>query len=94
MRERFSFNSFKITYIDVSGGYTPIWCGVGETTVYIDLVCHWRLADGKVKFVQVELSEGGTAQHQQLQELRNYVTDRLNVLLGELRTSLYRDQTG
>lgn len=54
-RETIDFDSFKQHFIEAQWGYFPVCSAIteNEKSVEIDLICEWRLSDGKIKFVVV-----------------------------------------
>lgn len=59
-RDKLTFRMFKGIFMDhVGKGFTPIYCSMADEeddevdVIYIDLICEYRLIDGKVKFLAV-----------------------------------------
>lgn len=60
-RQTVDFDTFKQNFIDKpEGGYYPVCSNLAENNdgekvkvMNIDLICEWRLMDGKVKFFEV-----------------------------------------
>lgn len=59
-RERISFEDFKKHFIDQPDGYFAVYSSFKEDyhgenlrVLQLDMICEWRLDDGKVKFVEV-----------------------------------------
>ncbi len=60
-RQKVLFREFRKQFYDnPNGGYYPVHSCIGEgedgkakKTLCIDLICEWRLADGKVLFIEV-----------------------------------------
>ena len=74
-REIVDFATFKDNFVDKKGGYYPVYAAVNtyveeNSSVEIDMICEWRLADGKIKFVEVPF--------------KNF--DELGVILAYLKT--------
>ena len=60
-RDRLTFNQFKGIFADnVGKGYMPVYAYTPDEeedevdVVYIDLICEYRIPDGKVKFLAVQ----------------------------------------
>lgn len=59
-RDTISFEDFKKHFIDQPDGYFSVYAGFEEDDesenlriLNLDMICEWRLTDGKVKFVSV-----------------------------------------
>jgi hypothetical protein len=59
-RDEIDFDTFKKNFIDQPDGYFPVYAafkenddGDLEKVVQIDMICEWRLTDGKVQFFEV-----------------------------------------
>ncbi len=58
--DRISFQDFEEHYINKPDGYFPVYAYFDECSesgyrkvVKLDMICEWRLHDGKVRFLQV-----------------------------------------
>lgn len=59
-RKRLSFREFKKYYIDHPDGYFSVYSAFADDMngedlkiVNLDMICEWRLPDGKVQFLSV-----------------------------------------
>ncbi len=59
-RERIDFATFKEYYINHPNGYFPVYSSFDEDyegdalrLMDMDMICEWRLDDGKVRFIEV-----------------------------------------
>jgi len=66
LRDTIDFDTFKEHFIDQPDGYFPVYASFEEVddedmpedaqyykVVELDMICEWRMPDGKVKFIQV-----------------------------------------
>ncbi len=74
-RDRISFEDFKKNFIAHPDGYFPVYSCFNEDyhgeelrVLLLDMICEWRLTDGKVKFVEVPFET-----KEQLDELIAYL---------------------
>ncbi len=63
-RQVMTFEEFDRVFMSTFGGYLPVYAsnhendaGTLTNAVDLDLICEWRLADGKVKFVTVTFTD-------------------------------------
>lgn len=59
-RDRIDFDTFKTNFIDQPDGYFSVYSVFNEDyesdnirVLLLDMICEWRMDDGKVKFVEV-----------------------------------------
>ncbi len=59
-RDRIDFDTFKTNFIDQPDGYFSVCASFNEDyhgeclrALQLDMICEWRMTDGKVKFVEV-----------------------------------------
>lgn len=63
-RQLIAYVEFKTVYMSQpNGGYYPVYATINENSdgepikeVNVDLICEWRLPDGKVKFMTVDIT--------------------------------------
>lgn len=74
-RTHLSFADFKRNWIDQPWGYYPVWVAIAEDGdgdpirgVVLDLICEWRLSDGKVCFIEVEFQT-----EEELRQIKEWV---------------------
>jgi hypothetical protein len=76
MRQIITFDEFKKHFIEQPDGYLTVWAGFDENgidgtpirVVQLDMICQWRLTDGKVKFLAVPFET-----EEQLREIKVYL---------------------
>ena len=56
-RQEIDFATFKENFIQKPDGYFPVYSFLNDgeylKVVKMDMICEWRLTDGKVKFIEV-----------------------------------------
>lgn len=87
-RMHYTFEEFKEVYIAQPDGYFSVYSSFDENddgenlrVVKLDMICEWRLPDGKVRFIEVEFST-----KEQLDEIVSYLkltADMLNKAILE-----------
>ena len=92
--ESISFEDFKENYIaHADGGYYPVYAWFDEDdesnnlkVVQMDMICQWRLGDGKIRFLEVpfetkeELNEIIAYLKACLQYLHNDISEKIGEL--------------
>ena len=87
VRTSIPYAVFKNSWIDPKdGGYFPVCCGLKEDddgnhlkVLEIDLICRWRLTDGKVQIIEVPFET-----EEELATLKGYVMHRGQSLADEI----------
>lgn len=86
MRHEFNFADFKRDYIDSPKGWMAVYASFEEShyseqlrTLKIDMICEWRLDDGKLHFVQVDFET-----EDELEQLKAYLRSMANELREEI----------
>ena len=86
MREVIDFESFKKHFIDQPKGFYPVYSEIKELydgtlapVMQIDMICEWRLPDGKVKFIEVPFDG-----HRQFEQIIKYLKVAANLLNEEI----------
>lgn len=92
-RQNISFEEFKKVYINQPDGFFPVYSRFAENDysepqriLCLDLICEWRLDDGKVQFLEVPF-----ANEEQFNEIIAYLkvaADLLNKAILERIDSL------
>ena len=89
-RDVIDFNSFKKNFIDAPWGYHPVDSAITENnngeyekSVDMDMICRWRLGDGKVKFIVVPFET-----EQQLSEITTWLLKAAESLEKEITESV------
>lgn len=74
-RQRIEFDEFKENFITKPDGYFPVCSEFAENdysenlrVVQMDMICEWRLPDGKIIFVEVPFET-----EEQLNEIKEYL---------------------
>lgn len=95
IRARLNFADFKTAYMSSSGfGYYPVYVSLTESSdsvflpiFNLDMICEWRLPDGKIKFIQVpyetkeEFEEMKEYLRKAAEALCKAITERIDRLL-------------
>lgn len=98
-REVIEFEKFKENFIDSPWGYYPVYASITENdeggyekSVELDMICHWRLCDGKVAFITVPCKNT-----EQFDAVANWVkagADALkNEIIKEVDENLFDERT-
>lgn len=89
-RTSLTFEKFKINYIDNMFGYLPVYSFLGEDNfgrplkiIKIDLICEWRVHDGKVMFLQVSFDN-----QQEFDQILKWLKDGADYLNSEITRRL------
>jgi hypothetical protein len=83
--ELVDFKTFREEYMsNAEGGYYSVYSVIkeddfGNKVVKMDMICNWRLTDGKVKFIAVPF---------ETKEELNEITTYLRLCAGYLNTSI------
>lgn len=86
-REDISFTTFKENFIKQPDGFFPVYSAIKEnddgyqSVVEMDMICEWRLTDGKVRFIEVPFSSD-----EEYEEIKGYLkvtADLLNKAILE-----------
>jgi hypothetical protein len=96
-RDRISFEDFKNSFIAQPDGYFPVYSCLDEDyegeplrVFRLDMICEWRLTDGKVKFLEVPFDT-----KEQFDEMVAYLrvaTDLLNkAIVEQIGELTYKD---
>ncbi len=99
-RSRFTFQMFQQVFFGVEGGYRPIYVQFttgnepGDpppTALQIDMVCEWRISDGKVMLLEVEFES-----KQELEAIKEYLLKKAEEFHRDQvnRIKCLWDQTG
>lgn len=82
-RERIDFATFKEHFIQQPDGYFSVYADFAEDyegeylkVLHLDMICEWRLSDGKAKFVEVPFDTA--EQHAELIEYLRVTAKMLN----------------
>ena len=82
MYKSISFTEFKNNFINQPDGFMPVYAyfhenndGVLEKTVKIDMICEWRITDGKFNFLSVSFNN-----ENELNEIKEYLKVCANIL--------------
>lgn len=80
-RKRIDFDVFKTEFIDNPDGYFSVWSGLAEDdrVVEMDMICEYRLADGKVIFVEVPFNS-----QEELEEIKAYLRTTTKMLCDSI----------
>lgn len=86
IRDVIEFDSFKKNFIDAPWGYFPVCSAITEddngeyeNSVNVDLICEWRLPDGKIKFIVVTFET-----QEQLHQISNWILKGAEALKNEI----------
>ena len=82
--EKLTFAEFQAGY-GTGGNYQPVFVGVepGTKVLAMDLICHYRLGDGKIRFVKVSYET-----QEELDYLRAWVAREMEQMFVSIRKSL------
>lgn len=82
LRKEYDFAEFKEHFINQPDGYFPVYSEFREDQdgnyvkiLKIDLICEWRLSDGKILFIQVPFET-----KEQFNEIIEYLKIAANIL--------------
>ena len=94
MYRRISFEDFEKSYINSPDGYLTVWAGLDDETdsVNLDMICNYRLQDGKVQFLEVPFES-----EEQLDKIWRYLyitTSILHKEVIECADNLLKDYNG
>lgn len=85
-RKRIKFDEFKENFINKPDGYFPVYSSFTENDysehlriVEMDMICEWRLPDGKIIFVEVPFDT-----EEQLNEIKAYLKVACDLLNKEI----------